>query len=108
LGEGFVGAREVKSREGKESDMKLLVSAASRHGAATEVAEEIGKRLRESLQERDERDSVVVDVRPAERVDSVEDYDAVVLGSAVYAGRGLEAARDLASEHAEALAERPM
>jgi menaquinone-dependent protoporphyrinogen oxidase len=87
--------------------MKLLVSAASKHGAAIEVAEEIGKQLREELQERDEGDSVVVEVYPAEQVDLVEGYDAVVLGSAVYAGHWMEAARDLASEHAEALAEKP-
>ncbi len=84
--------------------MKVLVSAASKHGATAEIAEEIGKELRAAL---DERGGNVVDVRPAEEVSSVEDYDAVVLGSAVYAGHWLEPAREVATENAEALAARP-
>jgi menaquinone-dependent protoporphyrinogen oxidase len=89
--------------------MRALVSAASKHGATAEIAQEIGQVLREALQERgvggDE--DVVVDVRPAEEVASVDDYDAVVLGSAVYAGHWLESARELAKHHAEALSEMP-
>lgn len=83
--------------------MKVLVSAASRHGATSEIAEEIGRTLREALHERDE-----VDVRPAEQVSSVEGYDAAVLGSAVYAGRWLQPARELAERHAGALAAMPV
>jgi menaquinone-dependent protoporphyrinogen oxidase len=85
--------------------MKVLVSAASRHGATSEIAEELGRTLREALHERDE---VQVDVLPAEQVSSVEGYDAVVFGSAVYAGRWLEPARELAERHAGALAARPV
>jgi menaquinone-dependent protoporphyrinogen oxidase len=81
--------------------MKVLVSAASRHGATAEIAEEIGKELRAAF------DDVVVDVRPAGQVSSVENYDAVVLGSGVYAGHWLEPARELAENHAEVLAARP-
>jgi menaquinone-dependent protoporphyrinogen oxidase len=88
------GKTQVERRE-EESHMKVLVSAASRHGATSEIAEEIGKALR-------------VDVRPAEQVSSVEDYEAVVLGSAVYAGRWLQPARELAERHAGALSERPV
>ena len=88
--------------------MKLLVSAASKHGATAEIAEEIGKQLREALQERSVGgDNALVEVRAAEQVDSVEDYDAVVLGSSVYGGHWLQSARDLAERHAAALAERP-
>ena len=86
--------------------MKVLVSAASKHGATLEIAEEIGRVLREALHERGVGNDVAVDVRPAEQVGSVEDYDAVVLGSAVYAGHWLEPARDLAERHAGALAAR--
>jgi menaquinone-dependent protoporphyrinogen oxidase len=79
------------SDPGSQRDGKVLVSAASRHGA---TAEEIGRALREALHERG--DDVVVEVRPAEEVNSVDNYDAVVLGSAVYAGHWLEPARELA------------
>jgi menaquinone-dependent protoporphyrinogen oxidase len=96
-------AEKYKSRDEKEYRMKVLVSAASRHGATSEIAEEIGK----ALHERGD-DEVVVDMRSAERVSSVEDYDAVVLGSAVYAGHWLEPARELAERHAGALAARPV
>jgi menaquinone-dependent protoporphyrinogen oxidase len=89
--------------------MKVLVTAASRHGATAEMAEEIGKALRDALRDRgvggDE--DVVVDVRPAEEVSTVDDYDAVVLGSAVYMGHWLESARELAERQAGALTERP-
>ena len=89
--------------------MKVLVTAASKHGATSEVAEEMAKALREALKERDGEggEDAQVEVRPAEEVSSVEDYDAVVLGSAVYAGHWLESARELAERHAAALAERP-
>lgn len=84
--------------------MKVLVTAASKHGATAEVAGEIGKTLREALRESGD---VVVDVLPPEEVGPVEDYDAVVLGSAVYAGHWLEPAREFARRHADALSARP-
>ena len=75
-----------------------LVSAASKYGATSEIAQEIGNTLRETLSERGGLggNDVVVDVVPSEQVTSVEDYNAVVLGSAVYAGHWLESARELA------------
>src|SRR5205807_2446948 len=51
---------------------------------------------------------VPVDVRPAEHVTMVDGYDAVVLGSAVYAGHWLEPARRLVEDQAPALAQRPV
>lgn len=87
--------------------MKVLVSAASKHGAAFEVAEEIGGVLREALDAPGGEEERVVEVLPPEQVGSVEPYDAVVLGSAVYAGHWLEGARELARSHAAELAERP-
>lgn len=86
--------------------MRMLVSAASKHGATAEIAETIGEALREALENSGNEDAVI-DVIPPERVSSVEDYDAVVLGSAVYMGRWLESARELANSSAGALAERP-
>jgi menaquinone-dependent protoporphyrinogen oxidase len=81
--------------------MRVLVAVASRHGATAEIAEEVAKTLRGPLQD------AVVEVRTVEQVTSVDGYDAVVLGSAVYMGRWLRPARDLAMQHAAALAARP-
>jgi menaquinone-dependent protoporphyrinogen oxidase len=55
--------------------MKLLVAAASKHGATSEIAEELGRTFRE--------DGVDADVQAAGQVTSLDDYEAVVLGSAV-------------------------
>jgi menaquinone-dependent protoporphyrinogen oxidase len=80
--------------------MKVLVSAASRHGATTEVAAEIASVL--AAQGIDT--AVVV---PGE-VGSLAGYDAAVIGSAVYVGRWLEPARDLLDRHRDALRRIPV
>ncbi len=80
--------------------MRVLVSAASRHGSTEEIAQELGKFLREGLP------TARVEVIPLDQVDSVDRYDAVVLGSAVYMGRWLEAAPQQVAAHAAALAGR--
>jgi menaquinone-dependent protoporphyrinogen oxidase len=70
------------------SAMTILVAAASKHGATLEIAEALARGLtRRGLQ---------ADVRPAGAVDRLDGYDAVVLGSAVYAGHWLKPARELA------------
>lgn len=56
---------------------RVLVAFARKMGSTKEIAEAIGARLTE-------RGCQTV-VRSAETVDSVDGYDAVVLGSAVYA-----------------------
>ena len=80
--------------------MKILVTAASKHGATAEIAEAIAATIRESGLE-------TIALSP-EQVHDVADYDAVVLGSGVYAGRWLEPARNLVVHHFEALASRPL
>ncbi len=79
--------------------MTVLVAAASKHGATWEIAEAIGRALRER--------GVDADVKRAEDVVGLQGYDAVVLGSAVYVGIWLEAARHLVDTHANELAARP-
>ncbi len=86
--------------------MKVLVTAASKHGTTAEIAAEIGEALRKALRDTG-GEEVVVDVRPVEQVGSVEGYDAVVLGSAVYAGHWLKPARELVDRQAQALTARP-
>jgi flavorubredoxin len=69
-------------------DARVLVAAASKHGASAEIAQRVGDVPR--------RRGVDVTVASPELVDTVDGYDAVVLGSAVYAGRWLDDAGDLA------------
>ena len=80
--------------------VRVLVSVASRHGATAEIGQAIGLALSSQ--------GYCVTVLPPDQVRSVEDYHAVVLGSAVYAGHWLGPARDLASRCRDTLACRPV
>lgn len=80
--------------------MKVLVSAASKHGATAEIAETIGAALAS--------DGLEVDVRRPEDVTTTAPYNAVVLGSGVYAGRWLASAREFSERAAESLKARPV
>lgn len=75
--------------------MKVLVTAASKHGTTTEIAEAIADVLRSAHLE--------VDVIPPDDVQTIADYDAVVLGSGVYAGHWLKPARAFVERHELAL-----
>ena len=79
--------------------MRILVSAASKHGATAEIADAIAGTLRDAGHE--------ADLRPPAEVESVDGYDAVILGSAVYAGRWMDDARHFADRHRPGLLERP-
>ena len=79
--------------------MTVLVAVASKYGATREIAEAIGRTLAEG--------GVEPLVMPADEVDGVAAFEAVVLGSAVYTGRWLEPARRLAEECADEFAARP-
>jgi menaquinone-dependent protoporphyrinogen oxidase len=78
--------------------LRVLVTAASGHGSTTEIARAIGHAL--------DNDHIAVDIVAPELVDSIEDYDAVVLGSAVYAGHWLASANDFAVRFRHPLAAR--
>lgn len=80
--------------------MHVLVTVASRHGSTFDIATMIGAEL--------ERFGIEVTVAPPEMIDSVDEYDAVILGSAVYIGRWLESARDFVERMAASLAGRPV
>ncbi len=79
--------------------MKVLVAYASKHDATAEIAEAIGRGLSDR--------GLGTTVSSVADVSGLEGFDAVVLGSAVYAGRWLEAARHFVDEHAAELAKRP-
>jgi menaquinone-dependent protoporphyrinogen oxidase len=70
----------------------VLVAAASKYGATAEIAEAIGRALRDS--------GVAADVRPVEQAGDLSGYTGVVLGSAVYVGRWLEPARRFVTPNA--------
>lgn len=80
--------------------MRILVSAASKHGGTAEIADWIGERLRQ--------EGLDVVVRTPDAVTSLDDIDAVVLGSGVYAGHWLEPARSLVERLGQGLAARPV
>ena len=80
--------------------MKVLVSAASRHGSTAAIAEAIGGVLSSA--------GIETEVRPPEEVTSIASYDGVVLGSGVYAGRWLTPAKSLVEREAAALASVPV
>lgn len=80
--------------------MKVLVTAASRHGTTAEIAQIIAGVMRTS--------GLTVDVMAPEEVASVDAYDAVILGSAVYAGHWLEPAKAFVVRHHQELADRPV
>jgi menaquinone-dependent protoporphyrinogen oxidase len=80
--------------------VKVLVTAASRYGATAEIADAIGKTLADR--------GFDVTILSPEDVAALDDYDAVVLGSAVYTGHWLDAARALVTRCSAGLATRPV
>lgn len=67
---------------------RVLVSAGSKHGATAEIGERIASVLREQ--------GLSVTLAAPDDVSDVSAYDAVVLGSAVYAGHWVSSAKELA------------
>jgi menaquinone-dependent protoporphyrinogen oxidase len=78
----------------------LLVTYATKHGSTHEVAEAIAQRLR-VLGHR-------VEVRPAHDVVSLSEYEGVVLGGSLYAGRWHRDARRFLARHRDELAAMPL
>jgi len=79
---------------------RVLVAYASKHGSTAEIAEAIAAELRVS--------GLDADCRAADAVKSVDEYDAVVLGSAVYMKRWQRSARKLLSREHETLTHQPL
>jgi menaquinone-dependent protoporphyrinogen oxidase len=77
----------------------VLVTFASKHGATAEIAEAVADEL--------QQEGHAVDCVPADQVGTLDSYDAVVIGSAVYMKRWRPEARRLLKRHRHALAERP-
>jgi len=80
--------------------MKVLVAYASRHGATEGIAERIAVTL--------ERHGLQVTFRAADKVDSVDGFDAYVIGSAAYMFHWEKPAAELIRRHAAVLASHPL
>jgi menaquinone-dependent protoporphyrinogen oxidase len=80
--------------------MKILVTTASKHGATAEIGDAIAGKLREH--------DLEVEVHEPGDVTSLDEYDAVILGSAIYAGRWMDTARRFSERHHQALRQLPV
>ena len=80
--------------------MKVLVGAASKHGASMEIGQVIEATIRLS--------GLEVDLRRVDEVSSLSPYDAFVIGSGVYFGHWMRTARDFVEVHAGELQQKPV
>ncbi|MGQ9516707.1 MAG: flavodoxin domain-containing protein [Anaerolineae bacterium] len=79
---------------------KVLVAYGTKYGATAEIAGRIGNILQKA--------GWAVDVLPAGKASDISLYNAMVLGSAVYAGSWRKDAAQLLTKHEKALSERPV
>jgi len=79
--------------------MTVLVAYASKRGSTAEIAETVAATLR--------REGLKVCLEPVEQVKSLEPYDAVVLGSAVYMKRWRGDAKHFLKKHRKTLRQMP-
>jgi menaquinone-dependent protoporphyrinogen oxidase len=80
--------------------MNVLIVYGSKMGGTAGLAQMLGEALL--------RQGVAVDVHPASTATEVEDYGAVVVGSALYAGRWQKDARRFVKKSADVLSTRPV
>ncbi len=80
--------------------MKVLVTCASKHGSTCEIAKAIGSELATH--------GLDVSVVPVQDVQTIDEYDAVVLGSAVHMGQWMKPAKMFAARQTEILSSRPV
>jgi menaquinone-dependent protoporphyrinogen oxidase len=85
---------------------RVLVTWASKHGATSEIAAAVARRLQECDAGR--AGGLVVSAVPVEQRPDPAPFDAVVLGSAVYVGRWRDEARHYAAENTAVLRSRPV
>lgn len=80
--------------------MKVLVTWSSKHGATQEIGSAVARRLEEN--------GLTVDVLDIDAVNHLDGYDAVVLGSGIYAGQWMKQARTFIQTFAEDLQAMPV
>lgn len=81
-------------------EKRVLVAYATKYGATAEIAQAIGETLRKA--------DMTVDVAEVEAAVAVPTYDAVVVGSAVYAGHWRKEAVEFLDVEKTNLADRPV
>jgi menaquinone-dependent protoporphyrinogen oxidase len=81
-------------------DKKVLVTYASKYGATAEIAEKIGEVLRQA--------GLQTDILPVKSIRDLTQYNAVILGSAVYIGQWRKDAVKFLKANEKILAERPV
>ena len=79
--------------------MKVLVTAASKHGGTHELAETIARVL--------EAEGLSTELVQMDEARDLGSYDAYVIGSGIYLGNWLKEARRFIDAHAPELAQRP-
>lgn len=80
--------------------MAVLVAYASKHGSTEEIAQAIASRIKSHGYD--------VDAAPIAQVGGIDDAEAVVIGSAVYAGSWMKEAVEFVRHHVDDLAGRPV
>jgi menaquinone-dependent protoporphyrinogen oxidase len=80
--------------------MKILVAVASRHGSTHEIADALARKFSVA--------GHTVDVQCVEDNPTVDEYDAAVIGSAVYMGKWLPQAEHFIGRHQAQLAAMPV
>lgn len=78
----------------------VLVTYATKYGSTEEVAQAVAMAMREA--------GAKVEIKPMRDVRTLEGYDGVVLGAALYMGRLHRDARRFLSTHRNALSSRPV
>ena len=78
----------------------VLVAYATRYGSTQEAAEIVADALRQA--------GLRVDLQPMQEVKSLEHYDAIVLGAAIYNTKWHSDAHEFLSQHEEILKQRPV
>ena len=81
--------------------MKILVAYATKAGSTAEVAAEIGRVV-------ESKGGCKVDVRPVGKSKEVDGYDAVIIGSAIRAGKWLPEATKFVEKQRDALSQVPV
>lgn len=81
-------------------DTHVLVAFATKHGSTRGIADRISEELRAA--------GLTVSIAEVREVAHIEQFDAVVLGSALYAGRWRSEAVAFAKRHRGALSTRPL
>ncbi len=80
--------------------MKILITVASKHGSTYEIAEAIGSELATR--------GLEVSVVPVQDVRTIDEYDAVVVGSAIHMGQWMKPAKEFVARETATLTSIPV